>query len=306
VKDFGVMYFLRATSEKIGLPGVLRKTLPDQWEKLFVLACYLVASGKPVMYCEQWAESNDGHQVGSMSSQRISELLSSFGCGERNEFYRSWYNLIREREYIALDITSVSSYSEHIEACEWGYNRDGEDLPQVNICLLFGENTRLPVYQTVYSGSLHDVSTLNATINEFSALTGENDIMIVMDKGFFSAENIDMLLGEGSGERAYRFLVSVPFTSKFAKFQVESERKDIDGISNVIVTGGAPIRGVHKLSAWQGREIKLHAHVFFNPEKEVKERNDLFGRVASLKSNAQSDPDNKKLQPEYDKYLFIS
>jgi hypothetical protein len=142
--------------------------------------------------------------------------------------------------------------------------------------MLFGEDSRLPVYQTVYSGSLRDVSTLRATISEFSALTGANEIMVVMDKGFYSAKNVKMLLGEEEGKPLCRFLLSVPFTGKFAKDQIESERKDIDRIENVILTNGVPIRGIHKLRVWDSG-IKLNTHVFFNPEKAVKERNELFG-----------------------------
>ena len=256
------------------------------------------------MYCEEWVASNALLDTVSMSSQRISDLLSAFGCSERNSFYRLWHKLIREQEYIALDITSVSSYSEQIEACEWGYNRDGEDMPQVNLCMLFGECSKLPVYQTLYSGSLRDVSTLRATISEFTSLTGAMDLMIVMDKGFFSAKNVNMLLEEDGGKQQYRFLISVPFTNKFAKSQVESERKDIDKIENVILTNGSPIRGIHKLRAWSGG-VKLNTHVFFNPEKAAKERNELFGYVTSLARQAAADPNNEKFAAEYKKYLIV-
>jgi len=303
VRDFGVVYFLRELSEEIGLLGILRDAIPDVWQEVFALACYLVAWDKPVMYCDDWVESNAGLDVGSMSSQRTSELLASFGCSERNSFYRAWHNLIREREYIALDITSVSSYSEQIESCEWGYNRDGDDLPQVNICMLFGEDSKLPVYQAVYSGSLGDVSTLRATISEFAALTGNADINVVMDKGFFSTKNIDTLLEDSEGEPTCRFLIAVPFSNKFAKGYVESERAGIDKIEHVVLTSGAPVRGVCRPHDWGGKE--LNAHVFFNPEKEMKERNELFGYVTSLARQAAADPNNKKLAAEYSKYLVV-
>jgi transposase len=304
IKDFGVIYFLRNLSEKIGLLDCLRDAMPDIWQEVFCLAYYLIAADKPVMYCEEWVASNVGLDAGNMSSQRISDLLVAFGCSQRNHFYHSWYEHIREREYIALDITSISSYSGQIGACEWGYNRDGEDLRQVNICMLFGEDSKLPVYQTLYSGSLRDVSTLKATILEFTALTGAADIMTVMDKGFFSAKNVNMLLDKEGGKQQYRFLISIPFTSKFAKNQVESERKDIDRIENVILTHGAPIRGVHKLRVWVDG-IKLHTHVFFNPEKAVKERNELYGYVTSLARQAEVDPNDEKLAAAYKKYLIV-
>ena len=103
--DFGVVYFLRMPSEKIGLPGILSEATPDVRQEVFCLVCYLIAADKPVMHCEEWAASNDGLDAGGMSSQRISDLLTAFGYAQRNSFYRSWYKLIREKEYTALDIT---------------------------------------------------------------------------------------------------------------------------------------------------------------------------------------------------------
>jgi transposase len=170
--------------------------------------------------------------------------------------------------------------------------------------MLFGEKSNLPVYQTLYSGSLRDVSTLRATLGEFAELAGVAEIMVVTDKGFFSTKNVNMLLGDGEGDALFRFLMSVPFTSAFAKNQVRSECKDIDSIENVILTSGAPVRGVCKLRAW-GNGQKLYAHIFFNPEKAIKERNELYGFVHSLARQAAGDPFNEKLAPEYKKYLNV-
>jgi hypothetical protein len=294
---------LQKAAESIGLLGIIQEAMPALWTEIFALSCYLVASDKPVMYCEDWASDNEGIDVGSMASQRISELLEAFGCAERNAFYGAWYKHIREREYIALDITSVSSYSKRISEMEWVYNRDGEDLPQANICMLFGEQSKLPVYQALYSGSLNDVTTLKATLAEFKAIVGTDDIMLAMDKGFFSAANVNMLLGGGEG--AYKFLLPIPFTCKFAKSQADSERKDIDQISNVILTSSTPIRGIHKVRTWGVEGKKLHTHVYYDPEKATVRRNELYGHVAALKNEALKDPANPKLQREYKRYLIV-
>ena len=50
------------------------------------------------------------------------------------------FSVVVDKEYLAYDITSVSSYSELNDMTRYGYNRDGESLPQVNIAMLFGEN----------------------------------------------------------------------------------------------------------------------------------------------------------------------
>ena len=306
VKDFGVFYFLRSVAEKISLTDILVQAIPQYWQEVFVLACYLIASDKPVMYASDWVSSNEVFDIddSAFASQRISELLGAFGENERHTFYQRWYKHIREKEYIALDITSVSSYSKQMTECEWGYNRDQENLPQINICMLFGEESKLPVFQTIYNGSLKDVSTLESTLLELTAVVGGKDIMLVMDKGFYSAKNVNMLIDDNT-QKGFKFLISVPFTSKFAKSQVESERKDIDRIANVIQTNASPVRGIHKLRAWDSKEVKLHTHVYYNPEEATKDRNDLFGLVSWLKELAQKDPDNTKHKNEIKHYLCV-
>ena len=304
VKSFGLAYFLQFIAEKIGLIGVLKQTMPDCWQRLFVLACYLVAENKSVMHCSDWVEENEYPDVGNMASQRISELLSSFGYNERNIFFKHWYRRICEDEYIALDITSVSSYSENISFLENGYNRDEEKLPQLNICLLFGEKSMMPIYQKIYSGSLTDVTTLETTLNEFRVISGAQDIMLVTDKGFFRSENINKMLDHKS-QVSYKFLVPVSFTTKFAKDHVKNERAKIDDVDNVILTGDEmPIRGVYKYSIWKDA-VKLHTHIYYDPEIALRKRNDLYAYVAKLKVLAFKNPDNATHQKGFRKYLRI-
>jgi hypothetical protein len=284
---------------------ILAEAVPHYWREVLTLACYMILSDKPMMYCSDWISSTETHFAGDLSSQRISELLVAFGAETRHAFFKAWVRHISEQEYIALDITSISSYSELVTENEWGYNRDHENLPQINLCMLLGEQSRLPIYQTVYSGSLKDVSTLQCTLSELTALVPEKDVRIVMDKGFFSVKNINALL---SDEKGQEFLISVPFTSNFACKQVEIERNDIDQIGNTIITSGPPIRGVHRLRAWETKEQKLHTlhtHILYNPQKALRDRNDLYGYVTDLIKKAETDPHDGKLKGEFDKYLII-
>ncbi len=108
--------------------------------------------------CKPWAENSYG--TTAPTSQRISELLRALDEDSRMRFYRKWAILRTEHEYLALDITSISSWSELISFVEPGYNRDHEQLPLINLAMLFGEDSKLPVFSRIYPGSIHDVSTL--------------------------------------------------------------------------------------------------------------------------------------------------
>jgi transposase len=301
IRDYGAFYLFRRLAEQIGLLNTLRESLPGRWEEIFNLAAYLVSTGDPFAYCEDWLASTEAFAVGPMTSQRISELLAGITKEERDNFYHSWCSFRSEMEYLALDITSTSSYSELIDSVEWGYNRDGENLPQINICLLMGYQSRYPIYQSVYSGSLKDVTTLQATIDIFRALAGEKPMVAVMDKGFFSTKNVNAMLSE---QQHVEFIIAVPFTNKFAKGLIKSESKGIDTLSNTIVTGKDSLRAVTKLCPWN-KDYNVYAHVYYNARKALGIREDLYAHVAVLKEQAMERPEKYVNNQEYTKYLLI-
>ncbi len=300
IRSYGAFYLLDAVASRIGLTGALREGIPSRWRELFMLACYLLLSGDPFLYCENWLEETESLPVGDMSSQRISELLLSLTSLEREGFYEAWCASRSEEEYLALDITSISSYSKLIEDVEWGYNRDREHLPQVNLCMLTGERSRLPVYQVAYSGSLKDVSTLRATLASVDAVRGDKPLLLVMDKGFYSARKIDALLED----EKKRFIVSVPFTASFAKEIVAEERSGIDRLEHTIVSGSDSIRGVTRTRPWKGKHL-LFVHVYCNALGAMKVREELYAHVTELFERALSDPAGALSEKESAKYLAI-
>jgi len=300
VKELGASYLYRAIAERTGLLDVLQDTIPEYWEQVYTIACFLVSCNEPVMYCADWAEKTDGLPTASVSPSSISRLFKEITVSDRNRFFEGWGMMCQENEYLALDITSISTYSELIEEAEWGYNRDKEKLPQINLCLLLGEKTRLPVFQTVYSGSLKDVSTLKTTLETAAALSFSN-LMAVMDKGFYSATNVNALMSAKTG---LRFLLAASFSSSFTKTQVENARNCIDLAKNTITVGDDSVLGVVMQPQWGGSR-KIYAHVFYNVVQAAISKQNLYAEVASLAEIAKSNPDNSDHKKAFKKYLSI-
>jgi transposase len=301
VVEVGAFHLYRSIADRCGLLKALQGSLPRYWKELFTLAAYLVTSGDPFLYCEDWLASTETFSVGRMSSQRISELLSAVTQADRDAFYGAWCKLRSESEYLALDITSVSSYSDFIGSVEWGYNRDHEKLPQISLCMLIGYRSHLPIYQSVYSGSLKDVTTLQTTMQTFYVLANGKPIIAVMDKGFYSTKNIMAML---NGDWNAQFLIAVPFTNKFALTQIESERKDIDTLENTIVVGGDSMRAVTKTRSF-GAGHKVYTHVYYNAKKANGIRESLYAEVSLLKEEARINPERCATDASYTKYLYI-
>ena len=302
-KSYGVYHLFNELSKEVNLIETIKKSFPSLYKEIFTLACFLIESQDPCMYCGQWITQHYTMQgVSSMDSQRISNLLSEMTMSERDRFYDNWNKNINNSDFVALDITSISSYSELIEGVDWGYNRDGEKLPQINLCILFGEGCQYPIFLKTYNGKISDVSTLKTTIKEMTNVVQNAKIKASMDKGFYSQANVDNMIEENVD-----FIISVPFTNKFAKQQIENEREGIDTYKNYIKAGNDPLRGIHKEEEWKTKRVstKLHIHVFYNPSRHTKEKNELFDFVYDLEEEAKKNPENKNFEKEFEKYLII-
>lgn len=166
-----------------------------------------------------------------------------------------------------------------------------------------GKTSRLPIHQTVYSGNHKDVRTLITSLSRFEAVTGKHSVTIVMDKGFYSARNISFLLGD-TQRPTQKFLISMPFTSAFAKKQIESERKDIDCVENTIVVNGYPLRAVTKVRAWN-KEHKVYTHIYYSAKKASGIREELYAKVSLLRQKAAAHPEKSIDDIECQKYLNI-
>ena len=304
IKEFGSFYLLHAIAKDIGLLETMEHVFPDRWCELFDLACFIVCNGEPFMYCQDWLSKTDAFPA-SLGSTDITRLLCSLTQHEKDTFFSLWGAYRSEKEYLALDISSVSSYSQLIDDVAWGYNRDGENLPQINLCMLMGQQSRLPVFQSLYNGSIKDVSTLKTTLSLVFHIQGDR-LILVMDKGFYSKNNVKNLL---SGPLKSKFLLALPWTLSFAQEQVERERESIDTPEKVLVFGKEVLRMVSLSLPWplmDGDEVyPVYVHIYYNLTVADERKNSLYGYVAELRELAQKDHTDTRYIKEFGKYLAI-
>jgi transposase len=300
---FGILYFLYNIAVLIGLSDILINVFPTLWKKIFIIATYLIVENDALMYCDDFMSDHLCFSVGNLNSQRCSDLLGSITRHDINLFYNKWYELIRENEYIALDTTSISSYSKDIPEVNWGRNKQDKSLKQVNICLLFGEISHLPVYQTIYSGSMVDVATLCSTIEEFESIVGTSKLTVVMDKGFYSDKNLRALLNK----KDIKFIIAVPFTSKKANLLVEEIRNSDELLmpSNLVTTQNESIRGIYRSLIWHNN-IKLHTHIYYDAWNEKKAEDKLLKELSDIKKLYLSGQLKNKDTNELNKYFIIN
>lgn len=264
IKGIGVYKLLERIAELTGLREILSLVFKDDWRIILSCAYYLISEGNALSRVQQWSAANQTPFDNILTSQRVSDLLIRITGKAQLDFFAKWIQSNRNGEYYALDITSVSSYSETIDFLRYGYNRDKEKLPQINILMVTSEASHIPLFYRVLPGSIKDVNTLADTLSVLDML-GNKIPHVVMDKGFYSEANIDVLY-----DKHIKFMVGVPFTVGYANEYVAQARADgIFSHANYRMIFDDEVYVTSKLINWKGH--RCYVHIYFNSFKAETE-----------------------------------
>lgn len=129
---------------------------------------------------EDWCDEVYPHGGVKLGSADISRVFQAIDYKSRMEFFRIWIYARNPGEYISYDVTSISSYAKGIEALEWGYNRDEESLPQLNLAMYYGQESMLPLYYCVYPGSVPDKTHLEYMLRDNTLIECRKGIKYVL------------------------------------------------------------------------------------------------------------------------------
>ena len=187
-------------AESCGLGDDLFGSFGEDGDRLLAAAVAQVLAGGPMSSTEPELDGNMACQLlgiaDSFSSPRMSEFTARLGDSTACLEQLFELRMARARGLLAYDITSVSAYSELEGWGDWGHNRDGEKLRQMNIGLVT-DRRAVPVMFGLYPGPIADVSTLRRTVERIAAMGG-NASTLVMDRGFGSAANLRYLIDSGT------------------------------------------------------------------------------------------------------------
>jgi transposase len=283
--------------DNFGLKTALKNSFPGAWDKILTCAYYLVSEGGSLCHCESWSARHETPYKGVLHTQRISELLRELALTNHLTFFKEWIRARAETEYFAMDVTSVSSYSEQNEYVRYGYNRDHEDLPQINMCMLLGENSGVPVYYETLPGSIKDVNMLRKVVALIKWLDAWK-LHFVMDRGFYSETNIDALYNA-----RYRFTIGVPFTVGWAKELVNSSREDIETYENYRRVGEQDYFVSTDLYDWKGH--RCYRHVYYDSMKATEDYAILMRKIRGWERELSEDKPIKEHQKYYERYFTV-
>ncbi|KJS28349.1 MAG: hypothetical protein VR64_24950 [Desulfatitalea sp. BRH_c12] len=155
---YGATYLFDRIGEDTGVTEDLKTCFPESYRQILSIDYYLILEDRnPLSRFNRWAAVHWHPHGDSISSQRSSELFASLTDEARQRFFYLQAKRRVDKEYLAYDSTSVSSYLKSLRQVRYGKNKDHEHLAQINLSLLFGQQSRLPFYYRKLAGNIPDV-----------------------------------------------------------------------------------------------------------------------------------------------------
>ena len=218
-----------------------------------------------------------------LKSQRISELLDRIGSSDLyRQFSSDLISRINPGNSLLYDITSLPSYGS-AEILEYGHAKDHPELEQINLGMVMERSRNIPLFFEIYGGSIPDVVTLKRTVEGIRKLIPRMEI--ILDRGFFSYENMSLLKDDS-------YIIAASLVPKAVKNVFSSASRTVDRADNVIMYGNEPI--FCKQISFTMDDLHLKGYFYHDPRRESDERSD-FHRKLSERRRVQKYQNGKSL-----------
>jgi len=307
---FGATYLFDEIGKQLGIITDLKQCFPDTYKQILSIAYYLIIEDKnPLSRFSKWSNLHKHPYGKDIPSQRSSELFASIIEESKEHFFHLQGKRRIEQEYWAYDTTSISSYSESLKQVRYGKNEDSEPLPQINLALLFGEESNLPFYYRKLPGNITDVKTVKNLLADMDFL-GYDKIKLVMDRGFYSEANIN-----GLYQSHYKFLIAARISLKFIKKELDKVKDTLNTWPNyndnyelystmVPITWEYSQQRPYKGDTITG-ERRMYLHLYYNSEKALEDEKAFNRLLSTLQSELETGQTLVEHEKQYAKYFEV-
>jgi len=212
------------------------------------------------------------------SSQMLSRFLDQLGEEQIKQatFFKNWCGQVSSKSSIAYDLTSISSSSELIDMLEYGYSRDKDYLPQLNLGYVASLDVSLPLYFKKFPGSINDVVTIRNLLSDLHSF-GVDRIRLILDRGFYSQNNIKEMIEGGMD-----FVMAMPFHVKMAQKIIAQNNLKSDSPDRAVSYHGKIIYVGSGEAEINSKKVKYY-HIF-DEERKSREINTFYGHLIKIES----------------------
>ena len=303
----GATYLFDKISEQLGVRDDLKSCFPDTYKQILSIAYYLILEDRaPLSRFVRWERTHEHPYGKEIASQRSSELFGSVTEDAKQRFFSLLSARRLEEEYLVYDTTSISSYSQSLKQVRYGVNKDHDPLAQINLALLLGQTSRLPVSYRKLPGNISDVKTIKKLLSDLEYLNIKK-VKLVLDRGFYSEANINAMY-----QHHYKFLLGAKISLKFIKKYLDDARDNMVTRANYSARHALYCQSFS--TDWHYSEVKprsgevikekrrIYLHLYYNDQRATDEKlrfNKMLDRLEEELLSNRRVTKNEKLYQRY-------
>ena len=307
---YGATYLFDQIGKSTGIEADLKACFPDIYKKILSIAYFLILEeNNSLSRFSHWQRLHIHPYGEDIPSQRSSELFQSIEEENRMRFFKKQGRRRIEKEYWAFDITTISSYSEVLKQVKSGRNKEHDWMPQINLALLFGEQSKLPFYYRKLPGNITDVKTIKQLIHEFDVMSYRK-VNVILDRGFYSKSNIDLLY-----KNHQKFIIGVKLSFKYVKSILDEERENLKCWSNLNTQFKS--YGICRMFDWEYEQERPYKKdvitekrrayllLYYDPEKAGKDEVEMNDYLTKLHCDLRDSDLKDYRTKDYEKYFYV-
>jgi hypothetical protein len=302
----GAYFVLRKLIEECSLKDILGKYFVPRDMGLFLdLAVYsIIAENNAAQYYPDYTYNHPlfTEKMKQYSDSTVSDFLNSVTDDQSTGFLNTWNESrnYREKIYISYDSTNKNCQAGDIEMVEFGHPKVDVGEPVFNYAVAYNSHNQEPLFYEKYIGSLNDISQLQFMLDKASGY-GYKKIGFILDRGYFSSENIQYM-----DKCGYSFIIMVKGMSALVNELILENKGTFENkrINNIYEYGvyGKTIR--HRLYASDKKE--RYFHLYHSISKESAERMEIENRINQMTQYLKKYQNKvKEFGPGFEKYFNL-
>ena len=319
----GATDILKWVGVESGITEHLHSCFPEgDAQKIETLAQYFVATDRQdISHLEKWQFEHQTPYRDGMSEDSCSRLFEDVAMNEsgiQSYFSQRFSNFGTNRPIIALDTTSVDTYSSNPYEFSYGLGKKLERLPSQKLLTIMSVENLQPIAIEQQPSNIPDAISIRNSIMRMQAL-GDVKPLVVTDNGFHNEENCALFVKYGIS-----FLSRMSVKSTWIEEQFKKVQKNIHTYSNKCPfdsdTYGMTVKVEHiynlvheqtqeKLKAGDTQQVtkNMYLHFFFSDSRGASERaiftQEIDDLINSVKSRSELTSHGERM---VEKFLIIS
>ena len=223
-KHFGWVSLIEQTSEDLKLTKTLKGIFPKSYTTLMNLVESSLTLDTTLYNNRRFHEIYWDFARKLLTKYDVAQVLKEANTKKEKFFSAFEQTRPNSNEYCvcAVDSTSFSTYSTLLQLAKYGFNKDGDNLEQINVLVVCEEETGIPLFYRTVAGNVSDKKVLQHTITEMTTFDYSKKLLLVMDRGFWDKESINIL-----NKSPYEYIICVPGTDSTYYNTIEANRNEL-------------------------------------------------------------------------------